>query len=169
MPLMYCFPPANGPPSVTFPQILSIGSKSKRGGTTAPLMHRQPGDEITACSEGLCVRYRVLGNHHYRPGSRGLSPCLVVTIRDVSRHCQCPWGINSPSAENPGEMQPRWEPCPGGQGQTRKDLSIPWECGLTLPPVHRGWAKTSAGRCGALPSHLARDAPYPAGCPPRGS
>ena len=57
----------------------------------------------------------MLGNHRlYRPGSSGLSPPLVATIRDVSRHCQCPWGINSPSAENPGldgtamGTVPRW-------------------------------------------------------------
>ena len=55
MPLMYYFPPANGPPAVTFPHILSIGSKSKRGWTSASLRRCQPVDEIMVGSEGLTV------------------------------------------------------------------------------------------------------------------
>ena len=83
---MYYFPPANGPPSVTSPQILSIGSRSKRGWTSASLRCCQPVDEIMVGSERLTACYRMLGPHHlHRPGSRGLSPPLVVTIRDVSR------------------------------------------------------------------------------------
>ena len=93
----------------------SIKSRSTRGWTSASLRHCQPADEIMVGSEGLTVCYRVLGPHHlHRPGSRGLSPPLVATIRDVSRHHQCPWGINSPSVENPGldaatmGTVPRW-------------------------------------------------------------